>query len=193
MPNCWSCVTRTPCCVARSPGCTTRLPTGRGWPPYPGLYRVAAGRRSSRWLLPPSWPGIARWSRADGTTPHAASPDVLRPPQQLRTWSFAWRRKTPPGGTGECRANWSGLAIASPPPPCGKSCTTPGSIPHRVGRGRIGVSSSPRRPRPSWRWTSCIMLSTFAVMRRRGPRLAGRRGFLGLWLVGVMPGEIGRR
>ena len=35
--------------------------------------------------------------------------------------------------------------------------------------------------------------STFAVMRRRGPRLAGLPGFLRLLLVGGMWGEIGRR
>ena len=35
--------------------------------------------------------------------------------------------------------------------------------------------------------------STFAVMLRRGPRLAGLPGFLRLWLVGGMVGEIGRR
>ena len=35
--------------------------------------------------------------------------------------------------------------------------------------------------------------STFAVMRRRGPRLAGLPGFLRLLLVGGMVGEIGRR
>ena len=35
--------------------------------------------------------------------------------------------------------------------------------------------------------------STFAVMRRRGPRLAGLPGFLRLWLVGGMWGEIGLR
>jgi hypothetical protein len=29
-------------------GCTTPLPTGRGWPPYPGCCHAAAGRRSSR-------------------------------------------------------------------------------------------------------------------------------------------------
>ena len=35
--------------------------------------------------------------------------------------------------------------------------------------------------------------STFAVMLRRGPRLAGLPGFLRLWLVGGMWGEIGLR
>ena len=35
--------------------------------------------------------------------------------------------------------------------------------------------------------------STFAVMRRRGPRLAGLPGFLRLLLVGGMSGEIGLR
>ena len=35
--------------------------------------------------------------------------------------------------------------------------------------------------------------STFAVMRRRGPRLAGLPGFLRLLLVGGMWGEIGLR
>ena len=37
------------------------------------------------------------------------------------------------------------------------------------------------------------MSSTFAVMRRRGPRLAGLPGFLRLLLVGGMSGEIGLR
>ncbi|MGH4022591.1 MAG: glycosyltransferase family 2 protein [Pseudonocardiaceae bacterium] len=37
------------------------------------------------------------------------------------------------------------------------------------------------------------VISTFAVMRRRGPRLAGLPGFLRLWLVGGLAGEIGRR
>ncbi len=36
-------------------------------------------------------------------------------------------------------------------------------------------------------------LSTFAVMRRPVPRLAGPRGFPGLWLVGAMGAEIWRR
>jgi putative transposase len=44
--------------------------------PYPGSCHVAAGRESSRSLPPRSWPGTANWSRAHGTTPHAASPDV---------------------------------------------------------------------------------------------------------------------
>ena len=35
--------------------------------------------RSLRSLLPRSWPGTANSSRVDGTTPHAADPDVPRP------------------------------------------------------------------------------------------------------------------
>ncbi len=43
------------------------------------------------------------------------------------------------------------------------------------------------------RFSTATLLSTFAVMRRPGPRLAGLRGFLGLWLVGVVVTEIWRR
>ncbi|HEU0127683.1 MAG TPA: hypothetical protein VFQ48_03630, partial [Pseudonocardiaceae bacterium] len=46
------------------------------------------------------------------------------------------------------------LAIAWPPPRCGRSCTTPASTPRRAGRARPGASSSPPRPRPSSPWTS---------------------------------------
>jgi len=41
--------------------------------------------------------------------------------------------------------------------------------------------------------TVLLGISTFAVMLRRGPRLAGLPGFLRLWLVGGMWGEIGLR
>jgi hypothetical protein len=40
---------------------------------------AAAGPRSSRSLPPRSWLGTAGWSRAEGTTPHAAGPEIPRP------------------------------------------------------------------------------------------------------------------
>ena len=65
--------------IARS---ATRRPIGCVWPPCHGYCRAAAGPRSSRSLPPRSWLGTAGWSRADGTTPHAADPDVPR----LQRW-----------------------------------------------------------------------------------------------------------
>ena len=47
------------------------------------------------------------------------------------------------------------LAIASPPPRCGRSCMTPASIQHLADLGRVGGNSSPRKPRLSLRWISC--------------------------------------
>jgi len=70
-----------------------------------GSCDVAAGRRSSRSLPPRSWPGTVGWSRGKGTTPHAAIPDVLRPQQRSRSWSFAWQPRIPPGDIGAYKAN----------------------------------------------------------------------------------------
>jgi hypothetical protein len=58
--------------------------------------------------------------------------------------------ENPAWGYRRVQANWSGSAIASPPPPCGRSCMTPASTPRLAGRARPGGSSSPRKPRPSW-------------------------------------------
>ena len=112
-------------------------PVDRMWlAASPGSCRVAAGQRSSRLLPPPSWPGTAGWSRGNGTTPHAAGPDVPRPQQRSRSWSFAGQPRIPRGDIGAGKANWSGSAIASPPPPCGRSCMTPASTPRLAGRAR---------------------------------------------------------
>jgi len=77
-----------------------------------------------------------------------------------------------------------------------------------VGATSPQVSDSPNRSTPDfcisltvsddsskWSWSRITWKrspSTFAVMRRLVPRLAGLRGFLGLWLVGGLGGEIGR-
>jgi hypothetical protein len=50
--------------------------------------RWAAGPRCSRSLPPRSWPGTAGWSRGNGTTPHAADPDVRPPLRRSKAWSF---------------------------------------------------------------------------------------------------------
>src|SRR5918997_5209034 len=107
--------------------------------PCQGCCRAAAGPRSSPSLPPRSWPGTAHSSRAKGTTPHAADPDVPRPQRWSSSSSSAWQPRTPPGDTGACRANWSTSAIASPPAPCGRSSRD------------AGLDPAPRRSGPTWR------------------------------------------
>ena len=78
-----------------------------------------------------------------------------------RKWNYASRRRPgrPPtaaairklviciatgnrrGGTGACKANSPGPAIRSLPPPCGRSCTMPGSARHPAVLARPGSSS----------------------------------------------------
>ena len=53
---------------------------------------------------------------------------MIRMAAENLTWRHRW-----------VQASWSGLAIASPPPPCGRSSTTPASTPR------------PRRSGPTWR------------------------------------------
>jgi hypothetical protein len=93
--------------------------------PVDRLWLAASSRLlpRRRWaeIFPVTAATILAWHRrlvaGSGTTPRAASPDVLRPQQRSRNWSSAWPPRIPPGDTGACRANWSGSAIASPPPP----------------------------------------------------------------------------
>lgn len=60
-------------------------PVDRAWlTALSRLVRVGAGPRSSRSLPPRPWSGTASWSRASGTTPSAASPDVPRPLRRSR-------------------------------------------------------------------------------------------------------------
>ncbi|HEY5990404.1 MAG TPA: hypothetical protein VIV12_29050, partial [Streptosporangiaceae bacterium] len=47
----------------------------------------------------------------------------------------------PTWGHRRCKANSSNLATRSPPPRSGRSCTTPGSIPHPAALARPGNSS----------------------------------------------------
>src|SRR5437868_386115 len=94
-------------------------PADRAWlAALSGYCRAAAGPRSSRSLPPRSWPGTAGWSRGNGTTPHAADPDVRQPLRRSKAWSFGWLPTIPPGDTGGYRASWFGSVIASPPPRC---------------------------------------------------------------------------
>jgi hypothetical protein len=74
-----------------------------------------------------------------------------RPPTAAAIKKLVIRRaaENPPGDIGGCTASWSGSAIASPPPRCGRSCTTPASIPRLAGWVRLGASSAPPKPRPS--------------------------------------------
>jgi hypothetical protein len=97
-----------------------------------------------RKLVSRKWDYTAR--RRPGRPPTAAA---------IKKVIIRMATENPTGDTGVCRANWSALAIASLPPPCGRSCMTPASIPHHAGRVRPGDSSSPAKPRPSWPWTSC--------------------------------------
>lgn len=164
MPNCWSYGTRTQCCAARSPG---PLHAGR-----PGV----AGRLVTAIAAPPLGRGLRGQARHD---PGLASQAGLAQMGLRRTPPPARTSADPSGGEGSRdsdgnresnlgtppRAGRTGPArpIASPPPPYGRSCTTPVSIPHRVGRVRPGDSSSPRKPRPSWPWTLCTWTPCFSL------------------------------
>jgi putative transposase len=81
----------------------------------------------------------AGWSRGNGTTPHAADPDVRQPLRRSKASSFGWLPTIPPGDTGGYRASWSGSVIASPP------CAV-WQILHDAG-----IDPAPRRSGPSWR------------------------------------------
>ncbi|MGH3901130.1 MAG: hypothetical protein ACRDTA_23350 [Pseudonocardiaceae bacterium] len=101
---------------------------------------VAWHRRLVSW----KWDYTAR--RQPGRPPTAAT---------IKKLDIRLAAENPTWDIGACKANWSGWAIVSPPPPCGRSCMTPVCTPRRAGQARPGDSSSPRKPRPSWRWTSC--------------------------------------
>ncbi|MGH8939168.1 MAG: Eco57I restriction-modification methylase domain-containing protein, partial [Actinomycetes bacterium] len=62
-----------------------------------------------------------------------------------------------------------------------------------TNRGTIGLIATNSIGQGGSREVGLDRISTFAVMRRRGPRLAGLPGFLRLWLVGELRAEIGRR
>jgi hypothetical protein len=100
-----------------------------------------------RRLVSRKWDYTAR--RRPGRPPTAAA---------IKNWCCAWQERTPHGDTGACRVNWSGSAIGSPPPRCGRSCMTPASIQHLAGRDRVGASFSPPKPRPSSLWTLCTYI-----------------------------------
>ena len=104
--------------------------------PQPG----PIGRRP-RW--PPSWPGIANLSCVNGTSPHAVDPGRRPITAMRKQLIIRMVTENPPGETDAYKANWSASATASPPPPCGRSCTTPASTPHRAGQAPRGASSSP--------------------------------------------------
>ena len=73
-----------------------------------------------------------------------------QPPSSRRPSTAAAIRKlvirmateNPHGGAAGCRANWSGSATRSLPPRCGRSCTTPGSIPRPAAPARKASARS---------------------------------------------------
>jgi putative transposase len=110
------------------------------------------------WLAALSWLVPRRcWAEVFAVTPAT----ILAWHRRLvaRKWDYTARRRpghpataatinnlvmrmateNPPGATGACRANWSGSAIASPPPPCGRSSRD------------AGIDPAPRRSGPTWR------------------------------------------
>jgi hypothetical protein len=97
-----------------------------------------------RRLVARKWDYTARRRPGRPATAATIKNLVLRMATENPTWA-----------TGACRENWSGSAIASPPPPCGRSCTTLALIPPRADQVRPGASSSRHRPRPSSSWTFC--------------------------------------
>jgi hypothetical protein len=99
---------------------------------------------------------------------YTARPRPGRPPTAAVIKNLVVRMATenPSGGHRRVQGDWSGSAVTSPPPRCGKFCTTSASIPRHAGPVRLGASSSPRRPGPSWSWTCC----TERPSRSRGSR-----------------------
>jgi transposase InsO family protein len=117
----------------------------------------------------------------------------------VRKWDYASRRRpgrppaasairelviriateNPRGGTGGCRASWSGSATRSRPPRCGRSCTTPGSIPRPTAWARPGGSSWPPRhtrssPATFW-WLETVLQQARNLAMDLGDRLGTLR------------------
>jgi hypothetical protein len=82
-------------------------------------------------------PGPAPVTRA-GRVPSAPS----------ASWYCAWHRRIPAGVTAASTANCSSSASRSPPSPCGRSFTTPGSTRHPSAPPPPGPASSTPSPVP---------------------------------------------
>jgi hypothetical protein len=95
------------------------------WAWLAAVSRLVPGRRWAE-VFPVTAATILAWHRKlvsrNGTTPHVVGPGVRRPQQRSKSSFSEWPLRTRAGDIGGCRANWSGSAIASPPPSCGRSC-----------------------------------------------------------------------
>jgi hypothetical protein len=131
-------------------------PADRVW--LAALSRLVPRRRWAE-IFPVTPATILAWHRrlVSRKWDYTARRQPGRPPTAAAIKNLVVRMATenPPGDIGACRVNWSGSAIALPPPRCGRSCTTLALIPPRVDRVQPGASSLPLRPRPSSPWTSC--------------------------------------
>src|SRR5947209_2380591 len=118
------------------------------------------------------------------TPPHVGSPGVLQPQQRLRSWSFGWQPRIPPGDTGACKANWSGSATASRLLPCGRFSMTRASIPRLAGRVPLGDSFSPPKPRLVLA-VDFLHVDTVLLRRRIYALIAVEHGSRRAHLIGV--------
>jgi hypothetical protein len=78
-------------------------------------------------------------------------------PEEVRSWSNSWPRRTRGGVTGASRVSSSASATVSARERSAGSWPRPGSHPHHAVRHRPGGSSWPPRHRGSWRVTSCTL------------------------------------
>ena len=105
--------------------------TGRSWPPCCTGSHATFLAGSGCWCSPTrccAGTGIS-WRAATRPGPGPSARAVRAPSAPSASWCCAWHGRTRAGATAASTANCSCSGSRSPPPPCGRSCSRPGSIP----------------------------------------------------------------